>query len=217
MKKGIFVLLLAVLALAFSSCQKEISFEAPIENPNNPDPGNPNPVNSLPGTYDFIDITAHGTNALTASQFGVTLRAVTYFDYVTKENRGEYVFTTDKVTGTAVHYAVDTVVRTEVSITGTAPTIEEDPFVSEIGPFDATGNYTLKGADSIVCDAAAFSIPELNAPGGTIPPTTTAKYSFSGDILTLVIPYKQTASEPYNGVTANISLDVLVTVRMKKK
>ena len=143
--------LIAITALAISSCQKEVDFP-PGQNPGTggPGSGNPSGSNSIIGNYDFIKIYGHTYAKVAVNDGGDLAESVTVSDYYTKDNVGTVKITATDFVSIGLGYNIDTIVNVKSYINGSLFDDSDLPLVISSPPTNVTNSYTKITSDSIV-------------------------------------------------------------------
>jgi hypothetical protein len=158
--------ILTVLFICFISCSKD---------------NNSTNSSSLSGNWTFNGLHALTSSTAQDNEGGVNFKTVTTSDYTTTSNGGTVNIAGNTMTGTAITYAAD--------ITAFAQSYEDnvlvDTFSSSfpivIPPSNSSSGFEQIGTDSIHYTSGGL----LGSGGSGTPAATGAKFSISGDILTL--------------------------------
>ncbi len=202
------------LAIAFSSCQKEVSFDDPIV-PGGTGNGNGsgNNTNNIVGDYDFVGMTAHTLSTVMVSQAGQDMKTVTVSDYDTKSNTGTVKITATEMISTGVGYSIDTVMNNKTYLDGLLIDDSDFPFQVTSPATNSTSTYVRNSADSVTTTGAlGFPDPSGNTPTGSVG----AKLSWHGDTLYLKVSTSFTQTITQGGVPATVTGSVTGISKLKK-
>jgi hypothetical protein len=202
---------LSQIALFFSvallSCQKQIDLNGSANGGTN---------NSLAGNYDFVNIRVKATVTANTTESGLPVKAVTLSDYTSKNNQGTAIFDAVNFSALDFAYLVDTVVITNFYAAGLLVDTQEIPFNVAIPAYNGSSPYAKNGADSLTFQSAV-----VNAPGGSgvsMPNGPSgAKYSWSGNLLTLKSAFNFSNTQELNGSTINLQYEGTQWLTLKKK
>lgn len=166
MRKKADRIILSVIIFCFIACSKD---------------NNNTTTSAISGNWAFNGL--HATTSSTASdnEGGINYKTVTTSDYTTTSNGGTVNISSNTMTGTGITYAAD--------ITAFASYYEDDVLVDtfssnipiNIPPTNSTSGFEVIGTDSIHYTGGGI----LGSGGSGTPAATGAKFSVSGDILTL--------------------------------
>ena len=177
------ILLIFSLTAFLVSCQKEVDFQTTNNPPGNPGGGGNNNTNII-GDWDFVGMTAHTYSAVTVTEAGQQLMAVTVSDYITQNNVGTVKITASDFISTGIGYEIDTTVNSKTYINGILVDDTDFPFLVKLPPTNSTAPYIRINNDSLTT-TGAFGAPD---PSGSIPTGTVGmKIGWSGDTLLLKI------------------------------
>ena len=209
-------LLVITLALFVTSCQKEISADTLGNSGNgNGNGGNGgNNTNNIAGDYDYVGMLAHTVSTVTATQAGMTMKAVTTANYNTISNLGTVKITANQMISTGVGYSVDTTINSKTYIDGVLVDNSDVPFTFTSPPTSATSNYVRNSADSITMQGG-FGVPDPT--GGSTPVGDIgAKLSWHGDTLFMKVNTTVTKNITQAGVPATLVATIDATSKLKK-
>lgn len=161
--------------LILTSCQKEMSYEAPgdLQDP------------ALLGVWTFV---SEETETISEERIIVDtdiMRSITTSHYITKNNTGTLTIDPARMTLSNYSYTIDTTVYGEIYENDVFLYDVEMPFNFDMPPVNTVQNYTLVGADSIYFPAGGIISMEGAAAG--IPTVASgSKYRVEGNKLTLI-------------------------------
>lgn len=208
------LLLIFSLAAFLVSCQKEVDFQNINNPPGNPGGGGGNNNTNIIGDWDFVGMTAHTYSAVTVTEGGQQLKAVTVSDYITQNNVGTVKITASDFISTGIGYEIDTTVNSKTYINGVLFDDTDFPFVVTLPPTSSTSPYTRINNDSLTT-TGAFGAPD---PSGSIPTDTVGmKIGWSGDTLLLKIASSFTQNVSQGGVPGVLTASVNGVSKLKRR
>lgn len=210
------LILPALIAVALSSCQKEVDYVELGDNPGNPNnpndpnnpPGNP-PDRSLIGTWNLVKVVGTSQNTVDAEVQGQKLKNVSSMYLDSRSAGGTSVFDETTITTNDIIFegmATVTSITTLDGMAGPPVTVEmEMPGIASSG----SGKYKKVGTDSIYIEGGIISLetqpgaPVVSAPSG-------ARISWSGDTLVMWMRVNQSQTIDMGGgipATVTVNLD----------
>jgi len=205
--------LLPVIAVVciLASCQKELSFNDPVNPGGN---GNGNNTNNIVGDYDFVGMTAHTLSTVTINQLGQNLKTVTVSDYNTQNNSGTVKITANQVISTDNAYSIDTIMNSKTYINGVLMDDSDFPFIISSPPTSGTSTYVRNSSDSITLTGPiGFPDPSGNTTTGSVG----ARLSWYGDTLYMKVATTFTQTITQGGIPATFTGTVTGTSKLKKR
>jgi len=136
----------------------------------------------MDGNWAFTSTSTKGTSTAVVDDGNGTIeKTVTTSDYTSTDNKGTVTISGGVMTSKGVSYSVST----EFSYIYYINDVEDDsgtqPFSFSLPAFNSVANFKLIGADSLVFTGGASSL------GGPTGGATGAKYSISGNTLTMIV------------------------------
>jgi hypothetical protein len=154
------------------------------------------PATGIQGTYKFKFLTAKTSSTVTGSDGEKT---VTTADYTTLNNQGTLVFDNANLTYTGLTYSIDTEAKYYIYQDNELLDSSSTPFQISLPSTSAMAAYNLVGADSIY-----FPKGSVTSGAGSGPTTASGgRYSFSGNVLTIVQHVSRDTTFEDSGVTFN--------------
>jgi hypothetical protein len=200
------LLFLLGLGLLLTSCQKE-NDEAPPSN------------DKLLGTWNVIAMNAQVKHMLVAGTGAEQEKLVTSYPISALNPKGTITFDATTLRTNGFSYSYKTIVRTEYYL-GNALVFDEDvPQEGDIPPSNATTNYSIVAADSILLETGLISFdPAAGGTGGTNQtPPQGFKISWDNDVLVLTSRLNYAGTQPIaGGGTAQVLIDGVQILRLKK-
>lgn len=198
-----------------TSCQKEISFDSPINGGTGSGSGSGSGnTNNIIGDYDFVGMVAHTISTVTATQAGQELKAVTVSDYASKNNSGTIKITSTQMISTSVAYTIDTIMNAKTYVNGVLLDDQDFPFQVNSPATSSTSSYVRNSADSItMTGAVGLPDPSGNTPTGPIG----AKLSWHGDTLFMHVHTTINQTITQGGVPATLVGTVDGISKLKKR
>jgi hypothetical protein len=207
------LLLIFSLTACLVSCQKEVDFQNE-NNSGNPGGGTGNNNTNIIGDWDFVGMTAHTYSAVTVSEGGEQLKAVTTSDYITQNNTGTIQITASDFISTGIGYSIDTIVNSKTYINGVLFDDTDYPFVMTLPPTSSTSPYTRINNDSLTT-TGAFGAPD---PSGSIPTGLVGmRIAWSGDTLLLKVASSFTQDVTQSGVPGVMTASVSGVSKLKRR
>ena len=167
---------LLLLAFAFFSCQKELSFEKSSSDNNSP---------SILGNWKFIELNVAVKSGSTFDNYGVPGRMEASYTATTQNNTGLLTVTADKMKTTDLGYTMVADVTSIIFIGGDSLPHQKDHFEFVLPPGSASSDYRQAGSDSLYFpNGTIFEIPDTNGqqlPGASDP--SGARFTITGDTL----------------------------------
>src|ERR1041385_9056621 len=124
-------LLLFILIIVFTSCEKEVNYATGNGPDNTGGTGN---TNNIEGDYDFVGLVAHTESTVTVSQAGQELKAITVSDYSTQSNVGTVTIATNQFISTGLGYSIDTTMNAKTYDNNVLVDDSNFPFVMSVPP-----------------------------------------------------------------------------------
>jgi hypothetical protein len=214
------ILLLASLALMFTSCQKEVSVELGTGSGGSGSGGGTGTggsgnTNNITGSYNFVGLAAHTKSTASATEGGVQETTVTVSDYVTTDNVGTVTFSANQMSANNLGYSIDTLLNVKTYENGTLVDDSDVPFSVTIPPMSSTSPYVRISADSITVTGSVISTSD---PSGTTPTGPVGvKLSWSGDTLIMKSSIKYSKVVDQGGVSVTLDNEATSTWKLKKK
>ena len=210
MKHPKLLLLIAVLATALISCQKEVN----LQNQN----GGGGQASDITGNYKFVSMTASTKSTITTGSGPLQEKAITVSDYTSTNNIGTVAITSDKFNTTGIGYDVDGIAYGYFYLGGVLIDSLEFPFNVTIPPTSGSSNYRRITNDSIYFDGGFIN----NDPTGGGTPTqaipTGARLSWASDTLILRTSFSMATTQDIGGgVMANVLNQGTQVVQLKKQ
>ena len=209
-KKSLFVI--CITAIIFSSCQKEVDLQD-LTDPS----GGSNSNNSIIGKWNFVGMTADLKSTTTAGSGMDEEKVVSSYAFISYNNKGTVTIDASKFTSDGIGYSVDTVINTQLYLGGDLFDSFETDFQIDMPLSSGSVVYKAVGSDSLYFANGFITLDPSAGAGGpmaTIP--SGSKISWSGDTLVLKTVLVENHTQSVNGVTANISSNVLQIVKLKK-
>lgn len=166
---------------------------------------------AIQGTYKLMYLAAHTNSTVTATDGEKT---VTTADYTTMNNQGTLVFDKANVTYSGLTYSIETQVHFYSYQDNDLVDSSSAPFQTTLPPTSATTAYSLFGADSILFPQGSVTS------GGGSPGLTLAsggRYSFSGNVLTIVQQVSRDSTFVDSGETVTINESGVTSTVLQKQ
>jgi len=204
-----FIAALVILA----SCQKEVSFNGPV-NPGSGGGGSGNNTNNIVGDYDFVGMLAHTVSTVRVNQAGQDVKTVTVSDYNTENNTGTVKITANQMISTGVGYSIDTMMNAKTYVNGLLLDDSDFPFQVTMPATSSSSTYVRNSSDSItVTGPLGFPDPSGNTPTGS----AGSKLSWHGDTLFMKVSTTFTQTINQGGIPATFTGTVNGTSKLKKR
>ena|SRR5688572_5421939 len=181
------LLLICGTGLFLAACQKEVDFQD-LEGPGS---GNNNPNTVITGNWNFVGLSANTNVAITVSQAGQELKAVTVSSYIGENNTGTLTVTDNQFIYAGIGFTADGVQNVKTYLNGVLFDDQTLPYNQTVPPADHTTDYVRNSNDSLTFTNALLTIPDPSG-GSTSPAPTGARINLTGDTLTVVM--KSTAN-----------------------
>jgi hypothetical protein len=181
------VLILCV-AIFFSSCQKEVSFDTPPGNPgsgNGGGNGGGNNNNSIIGDWDFVGLTANTHATIKFTEAGEETKSVTVSSYISKNNVGTVKITATEIITNGIAYSIDTTVNVKTYTDNVLIDDMDMPFIFSVPASSTTSTYTRNNNDSLTVTTWTAGPSTPSGPVQTGP--TGMRISWAGDTLVLTV------------------------------
>lgn len=200
MKKIIPVL--AVLAIAITSCQKEESLEASRQG------------SDISGNWLFVSMSAKTKNTIEYKDGPDAIKSITTSDYTTTSNKGTVVITGDKFISTGVGYNVSTNADAEMYENGVLIMSGSIPFNYTAPASNSQAPYIRVSADSIYFTSGGF----VDMGSGGVPSTPVgAKIKLEQNKLTLTMSVQQTFTQDVLGILQKVSNEATVVTTLQRQ
>lgn len=198
-------------ALLLSSCQKEADFD---QGGSNGGPGGGSA--GLVGNYRFVGVEGNTKSTVTIGTGIDQEKSITTFAFISKNNSGTSVFTSNQFNSVNWTYTVDSIAHADFYLGGILFGSVDQPFSYTIPPSNGSSSYRTIGTDSMYFDNGVTSTPTGGgAPTPAVP--SGARYSWSGDTLKIrVILDTSFAQDIGGGDIAQIRNQATQIVKLKK-
>ena len=215
MRRTQLLLLMAVLITAFTSCQKEVSFDD--RDPDNPGGGTTTDAGTIIGEYDFVGMTASTVSTGIFTESGQTIKNVTTSYYITKNNTGTLKFTATDLSTTNIAYDIDTTAKVVTYINGILLDEMEAPIAISMPATSNTAAYVRNTTDSITVTGTFVAPPGgMGLPMGPAPSSVGFRIGWSGDTLLLkTIVHVGPTTIP--GIPGTVVSSANSTMKLKKR
>lgn len=203
-------LLVALAAIGFSSCQKEVGFE---NGQNGTGSGK-----SIVGDYDFVNLSATTLSTVSVTDAGSTMKSVTTSQYTSENNGGTVKITDNQIIYNNVKYDVNADATAKTYIDGVFIDEITMPFNVSMPPFSQTTTYVRNNQDSLTITGA--SVVNGDPTGGTPNSPTQqngARISWASDTLLLKIAGTTSTTIDQGGTPVSMVGSVNGIIRLKKK
>lgn len=136
----------------------------------------------MDGNWAFTSTSTKGTSTAVADDGNGTIeKTVTTSDYTSTNNKGTVSISGGVMTSKGVSYSVSTTSSYIYYVNNVQQNAGTQDISFTVPPFNSASNFKLVGADSIVFTGGASTI------GGAASGSTGAKYTISGNILTMAV------------------------------
>jgi len=136
----------------------------------------------LDGNWAFTSTSTKGTSTVVADDGNGTIeKTVTTSDYTSTDNKGTVSISGGVMTSKGVSYSVSTEVSYIYYVNDVVQDEGTQDFSFSLPSFTSASSFKVVGTDSVVFTGGASTI------GGSTSGTTGAKYSISGNTLTMVV------------------------------
>jgi hypothetical protein len=214
-------LLLLGFVIVFTACQKDKDSAR-------------GSTTNIEGDYDFVGIVAYTESSVTVNRAGTEIKAVTVYDYATKNNSGTTKITSNQLIGTNLDYSIDTIFNVKTYWDNVLVDDSDFPSVGSTSPTSSNSTYVRNSADSITVTRGAPDIVSGLFNAIPIPPAPPApqistgftnfapekmgiKLSWSGDTLSLKVnsSYSQSVIQ-FGGPPGTLVGSVNGIIRLRK-
>jgi len=181
------LLLICSVGLLLAACQKEIDFQ----DLDGPGGGNNNNNFVITGNWNFVGLSANTNVAITVSQAGQEIKAITTSSYVGENNTGTLTVTDNQFIYAGIGFTANGTQNVKTYLSGLLVDNQTLPYNQTIPATDQTSDYVRNSNDSLTFTNALLTIPDPSG-GNTSPAPTGARINITGDTLTVAM--KSTAN-----------------------
>lgn len=160
--KRILPILIAITAIAFCSCQKELqerTTNPPIDPPTDPpvNVDSSNLIDSMKGDWNFIEINAETESSSEFSLAGSNRKTLASMDYITKNNHGTVIINDSVIHTIGIAYTVSSTIKTYTYIDGVLNDSNENRVNMVFPETESIAPYKVVGPDSIFFAKGGFT------------------------------------------------------------
>ncbi len=208
MRKSVFgLIILCSVILGITSCQKELSYEAPVL---------PSQRDSLTGNWKFLSLDVK--SAVTISTPGIPFAPTTdvITDFISKNNLGTLKIDSFNLDLTDLSYSIDTIAKINTYFAGTLLSSEQEDVVYDSSPYTTVSEYRLIGTDSIYFPNADF----INLPDNLLfvsQPISGMKYKFEGGKLNFRTSVDINQTDSSSGINLNFKARIQLLATFEKQ
>jgi len=210
MMKTKLLLVIAVVGILFTSCQKEVSLQD--------DGGISTPNNSILGKWIFLGLNAKTNSSVSFTESGMALKSVALSDYDTKDNTGTLEVTAENFFFKGIGHTVNDEADVKTYVNGALVDQSIEPFDVTTPPADETYPYVRNNNDSLTFTDARAMLPDIS--GGTTPTPAGpigARISILSDTLVLVVKSSLNNTVVQAGVPTTFTADFISTMKFKRQ
>lgn len=168
----------------------------------------------LSGTWNYIGGTLSGESSSELSSDDISVKAVMFTNYITKNNTGTISFANNKMVSNNMSYVTEGTVNTKQYMDGALVSDEDSPFNMTMPPSSSTTDYVEVGSDSMYCAGGSFITMD---DGGDLQSKPAGiKYRLEGDKLIMTLRSKSETVVTEDGVTQKDKFDVTMIMTLQK-
>lgn len=205
--------ILALVTLAFGSCQKESSVDSTSGSGGTGGTGG-GTTGSIIGTWKFVNAINDATATVIMDDGTDIIKTVSLTKYTTENNKGTVTFTADKMIYKDLSYSVNFTTKGYFYVNADLVDSVEAPFTFTLPAYNAETPYTRIGADSLVITGGSLSVPSGGSGGQT--QTQGFKYRFEGNKLILYANFKNESVVDVGGDPATQSATGTLIMNLQK-
>ncbi len=202
---------MAVAAIVFASCQKEISVDSTSGSGGSGGGGSTS--GSIIGTWKFVNAVNDATATVIMDDGTDIIKTVSLTKYTTENNKGTITFTADKMIYKDLSYSIASTTKGYFYVNADLIDSIEAPFNFSLPTYSAEVPYTKVGADSLYFPGGSMSIPS----GGTAQSQPQGmKYRFEGNKLIVYGIIKNESTIDVGGDPAIQSASGIFSMNLQK-
>jgi hypothetical protein len=171
-------------------------------------------ANALSGEWKFVSMHVKAQSTAQYTDNGVVNKSITLSDYTTTDNAGVVSITSSTMSAKGLTYSVSTTSTATIYQDGLLVETDDVPFTFTLPATNSVSNYKLVGADSLYFPNGGFA-----SGGGTVTQSAAsgAKFTISGNTMTMISNGTQTKTESYAGEIITTTDQAVATTTLQKQ